>query len=653
MKFNYYKISLTLIGLLLLTNIYADDAIYELPSIGISTELPFLYTQSSQLGNQIIISDSQIIRSGANNIGQLINNIAGVQYFSGLAAEPQILIHSEPAMILVNGQALTNFSMSNPDINLIPLSEIQKIIITPAVAGTTYGNQSLGGVINIITKAPTQAENSISLAAGDPWMNQVTAVSAGQGDDANTFYRLNFQNQFQNGYRYYNQQDLTNVGFNLLHNYNNGALALDMYGLRQSLQFPGYLTQTQAQQNPRQSLATQGEGTYLGNTGLVSLTWTQNLNALWQSKTNLSFRAQGATPNFGTSYDQNYTTTSLNPELDGQFQAFNRNISTTAGVMLSQETYNFTSAPPPYFNINGANQQQYNAYGSLGIPLTKSLTLSASGRVVDIETKGQFFNNSFANPALLPGSSQSQSLALATVGLNDQLNKETSIYVRRAMGYQLPQIDQSSQTINVNSGFGLQPTTSTSYETGINWQGKKVQLDAEAFLINLDNEISFVTLNNYSANYNLPPTRREGVSIDGSFEPNNLWTLSTSLTLMKNYFREGPFEGNEIPGASDVLADINARYQITKVWSIYGETQYTGPQFAPSDNYNVAGQVPGYWLVNAALNAEFSNWLVSLRLDNITNQNYNITTVYSTYSGISYYPAPGRSAVLSLTYRFQ
>ncbi len=652
------NISLRLIvsGLLVLSPLYADESpVYELPSVGVSAAPPFLYQNSPILGNQVIISKSQIVRSGANDIGQLIGNISGVQYITGVSAEPEILIHSEPALILVNGQPLTNISMSNPDISLIPLSEIEQIIITPGGAGTIYGNQSLGGAINIITTSPTQPAQSLSVGGGTPWSNQIIGISAGP-INASTAYRADVQNQFDEGDRENSRENTGQGNFSFEKDNRSGSVVANADFMRQTMQLPGYLTDVQAESNPTQSFASQGQGTYQANTGLFGLVWTEDFNALWQMKINLSDRLQDATSNLDGIFTQKYNTLMLNPELEGRFILWNRPIDTSFGLAFSNEGYRFES-PDLYSNISGSNQQQYSSDASLNVPLTAKISLAGSGRLVAVETEGQFFNN--ATLQFNPESSQSQTLALGTIGLNAALNSETIVYIRRAMGYQLPFIDESNLTANPGAGFGLQPTTSTAYESGINWQGAEFQWDAEAFLINLQNEIGFYTpQNGLAANYNLSPTRREGITGDLSDEIAQKWTLGGSATLMNNFFETGVDAGNKIPGASNVLLDFNARYQVNSIWSVYGESQYVGPEFAEGDNANVSSQVPGYWVENLAINAEFSAWLLSLRVDNLTNQLYYSATVYAPYitaannNPVAYYPANGRTAVLTCTYRF-
>ena len=634
---------------------HASSPIYQLPSVGVTAEPPFLYQVSPQLGNQVIISHSQIVRSGANNIGQIINNIAGVQYISGLSAEPQILIHAEPALILVDGQPLTNFSMSNPDVNLIPIAEIDKIIITPSVAGTIYGNQSLGGVINIITKPTMTPEQTISILVGSPWMNQIVGVSGGPiNQDA--AYRADVQNQFNQGYRNNSEEDMGRGGVSLQRNYDTGSVLLRTDVMRQTEDYPGFLTDIQVAQNQKQSFADQGQGDYQANTGLLSLNWIQDLHELWQLKTNISDRAETANSNLDGAFSQNYNTLILNPELSGRFSLQDKPIQAMLGLMFSNENYSLAS-PSFFANINGARQQQYSTYGSLNLPLSRNLSVAASGRLLAIETQGQFFNTTTFE--FNPESSQSQNLALATIALNEQINKETTLYVRRAMGYQLPFIDESNFTANINTGFGLQATTSTSYESGITWKGARLQWDMEAFLTNIDNAIGFfIPPDGIAANYNLAPTRSQGVTGGASYQASQKWTLGTSLTLMNNYFLEGTYVGSKTPGAADILADLNARYQLNSIWSIYAESQYVGPEFAEGDNANVSSEIPGYWIENLAVNAEFSSWLLSFRIDNLSNTLNYLATVYDPYitephnNPVAYYPAAGRTAIVSLTYHF-
>jgi iron complex outermembrane receptor protein len=640
---------------LLAASAYADSPVYQLPLIEISRQPSLQLSQSPTLGNQVILSSQQIAASGANNLSQILSSVAGVEISSGLSAAPQILIHSEPALIMVNGVPLTNFSMSNPDINLIALSNVDKIIITAGSTGSIYGNQSLGGVINIITKTAAEPLKSLTVSLTNPWARELTAVAAGP-INASWNYRGSYQNQYDTGYRDHSAELNNQAALNLTQQYHSGSVKLDAFGLHQNLQYAGYLTDQQVAQNSTQSFADQGQGSYVGDTGMLSIEWLQDLSDPWQVDSHLSYRAQSANSELDGSFNQRYQTAIFNQNYTGKMNLIGRQATSNVGWSVSDETYDFNGLNE-FGDIEGANQQQYSLYGGLTYPLSTKLNFVASGRLLAVNTAGQFFNPN--TDSFNPPSSQSQNLQLLTVGLQDQLTAETSVYLRRAMGYQLPFIDESSYTVNVDSGFGLQATTSTSYELGTHWQGDNTQLNAEAFITDLNNEIGFyMPENGIAANYNLPSTRREGISIDGQYQPNRKWTLQISATGMNNYFQQGPDIGNEIPGAAEWLASSSATYQWTKVWSVYGQWQYTGAEYAQGDNANASSKIPAYSVFNVAVNAHWQDWQLSLRLDNFSNTAYNLATVYNQYistphnNDVAYYPAPGRTAMLTAQYQF-
>ena len=45
----------------------------------------------------------------------------------------------------------------------IPVEMIEKVEIIKGAAGTLYGSEAMGGVVNIITKKPGQAKQGISI----------------------------------------------------------------------------------------------------------------------------------------------------------------------------------------------------------------------------------------------------------------------------------------------------------------------------------------------------------------------------------------------------------------------------------------------------------------------------------------------------------
>ena len=58
------------------------------------------------------------------------------------------------SLILVDGFPLANVSLLTPNFNSIALSDIERIDIIQGSQGSLWGNQAVGGVLNIVTRHP-------------------------------------------------------------------------------------------------------------------------------------------------------------------------------------------------------------------------------------------------------------------------------------------------------------------------------------------------------------------------------------------------------------------------------------------------------------------------------------------------------------------
>lgn len=88
--------------------------------------------------------------SGNANIGQSLNN--------GGFGESYIALRNLPTLVLIDGKRLNISPFStfvgtfSPDLNMIPISMIERVEILKDGASATYGSDAIGGVVNIITK---------------------------------------------------------------------------------------------------------------------------------------------------------------------------------------------------------------------------------------------------------------------------------------------------------------------------------------------------------------------------------------------------------------------------------------------------------------------------------------------------------------------
>ena len=122
-----------------------------------------------------IISRQEIEASGASNVSEVLRNQGGIYLtdFFGAGTHSSVAMRgfssstaASNTLVIVDGRRLNNIDLSAPDLNSISIKDIERIEIIQGSAGTLYGDQAVGGVINIITKVPEQARKEIQLSAG-------------------------------------------------------------------------------------------------------------------------------------------------------------------------------------------------------------------------------------------------------------------------------------------------------------------------------------------------------------------------------------------------------------------------------------------------------------------------------------------------------
>ena len=143
-----------------------------IPKTTLAIKAEYLHLLNAS-GSQIIISKKQVKQSGAKTLTQLLQNTSAIHmFYSNDPSTPTISMRgfgdnaTANTLILLNGFPLQSPDMSNDFLNLVPINEIQSIIISPESAGVLYGNNAVGGVINIITSQPKKFSAGIRLGAG-------------------------------------------------------------------------------------------------------------------------------------------------------------------------------------------------------------------------------------------------------------------------------------------------------------------------------------------------------------------------------------------------------------------------------------------------------------------------------------------------------
>lgn len=105
-----------------------------------------------------VIPKEKFIQLGAQNLGELLLNEANIQVGQDAVMGSNAImqgIGGQDIKILINGIPVIGRVNGNVDLGQIVLSNVERVEIIEGPMSVVYGTDALGGVINIITKNPT------------------------------------------------------------------------------------------------------------------------------------------------------------------------------------------------------------------------------------------------------------------------------------------------------------------------------------------------------------------------------------------------------------------------------------------------------------------------------------------------------------------
>lgn len=140
----------------------------------------------SQIAENITVITADEIRSiNAHTLSDILDTVSGIQleHNGGPGVSPFTFLHSSDfryVQVLLDGVAITNLSSNFSEISTIPAMIIERVEIVKGPSSTAWG-QSLGGVINVITKSAEQrkAGGSATASIGERTTSDTRAELSG------------------------------------------------------------------------------------------------------------------------------------------------------------------------------------------------------------------------------------------------------------------------------------------------------------------------------------------------------------------------------------------------------------------------------------------------------------------------------------------
>jgi iron complex outermembrane receptor protein len=635
----------------------------EVPSVlvsGARTEQSTLTTPASI----DVITRQQIESSGARHLVEVLRGQGGVQindlYGDGSRASIDMRGFGDTAasntLVLVDGRRLNNPDIASPDLNSIALDDVERIEIVQGSAGVLFGDQAVGGVINIITRKPGTLRHSLKLSAGSYKTVDLHAMTS-QALDNGVNYRLSLNLRDTDNYREHNEASYINGFGKLGVDYDSGALFMEVQYIDDELNTPGTLFDDEVaadrkQVSPNFATDFSNAETRIGRLGLA-----QEITDNWSFEGELTNRDTSGvfrlSSVFGAETEDSTQDRSINeftPRFIGVIPSLNHTI-VTIGADLIESDYHLSSRFGDQFN----NQSQRSSYLQAAIP---------AGELVDITlgVRHASVNNNLLDTgpfALFPlGKGIDDNVTVGTAGLSIKATNNLRILLRADENYRFVKVDEFLQPAFTPTfdPVILKTQEGLSLETGIEWTQGSNTARLIIYKLDLENEIAYDPVN--FANINLDETERKGVIASGYWKTTKRLGISGSYTFTDAEVSNGAFAGKNIPFVADHSLLLASDYTLNEAWQLYAELFAISDRVFSGDFDNVLGKLPGYGVVNLMAEYRIDDFTFSGRVNNVLNKQYSDvgqlgTDPNSFEAREAFFPSPEINFLLTAAWNFR
>lgn len=609
-----------------------------------------------------VITHDQIIKSGATRVTDLLRGQGGVQiqdlYGDGSRTIVSMRGFGENAgantLLLVDGRRLNNTDLKAPDLGFISVKDIERIEIVQGSAAVLFGDQAVGGVINIITRKTDSLE---------------IAGEAGYGSYGHNFQIARISNRFENGvgirvsaerrqsdnFRNHNDFKYDNLFANLDYEWDRGDIFAEFLHVHEDLETPGALFRENLAVS-RTGVRPLGAMDFNDSTSDVGRIGGSFLIAPdWEFAAEYTYRNEDVNGCliFCTVFVQHRLARAFNPRIRGNIPIGDKNLQMIVGSDIEYTDYKLNS--PVGDTVN--DQAMHAVYGLLTLPVNNQISLTGGIRYARLENDN-FKRDPFTAPfPLLTRKKNSDDQTAYSIGIVYTPTQPWRIFLKGETVFRFPLADELTGTVAPSDILKTQ--TGKSFEAGVEWHNDRIYTRFTGFKLDLEDEIAFdPTAGFFGANVNFDPTVRTGAIVEVNITPSELVDIGAQYTYTDAGFESGPFSGNRIPFVARHQLHLNASWQFQQNWSLFGEMFMIGNRVAIGDIADAFPHLPGYGIGNMNLRYDNGHLSFSAKLNNMLDKKYSSSAATGLNENIGFavdtgfYPAPERNFMLTIGYRY-
>jgi iron complex outermembrane receptor protein len=616
---------------------------YQAPPLVVTRGTPL---QAPAPSSVALITRKQIETSAASSLVEVLRTQAGLQIRDTLGDGNRVALSlrgfgenaANNTLVLVDGRRLNNPSQQAADLNSVPLGNIERIEIIRGAGSVLYGDQAVGGVINIITRTPSENEAYVETSRGSHDLEAYRGHAYRQLGAGFSLY-ANGEARHADGYRDNNNAGYSNAFARLRHDHDGGWLLAEYQSIDDELRLPGALSEAQRRADRKASVKPLDFSD--SKTQVNRFAARQALAENWTADFDYSYRDSDAKGFLSGAFTQGTRVETFSPRLTAHWDSALGRSEWLLGHDHITSDYELGSA----FGDTLFRQTLRDWYSQLSQPLGHDLSLTLGYRASEVEDRNQGL-----------GLRHTDREDSSSLGLSWQANARTRLFLKREDVLRFANVDDNGFT-SPGTSF-LEPQTGVSWESGIEWQDAIQRYQLSLYRLDLENEIAFDSAApgpfGPGANVNLDDTRRDGLLLEGRRQLSDRLNLNGQYSFTDARYLAGNFKGHDVPWVARHTAGLGLSYLLLDGLSTYLEANYTGPRHLSSDDGHVMPRAGGYTLFNLGLSYDYQQFSSRLRINNLTGKRYDSFAGYNAFvaGNKALYPAPEEELQLSVGYRF-
>ena len=610
-----------------------------------------------------VIDEKMIAQSGANNLAELLRGQAGVHISDLFGDGSQATVDlrgfgpsaSSNTLILIDGRRLNNSAdQAAPDLSTIDLEDIQQIEILQGSGGVLYGNQAVGGVINIIRKKVTQDKVAVGLKAGSYDSSKVSAsIDKLVG---NTQLAVTVFSSSSDNYRDHNETEIKHVSLRANHDYRSFSGYLELAKNDDHILTPGALFQSELDVSRTQSVPIYSNDFFDTQTDTFQIGMdkeiddSQSLNINYSRRINDREFIQTIRPTpapFPTPVPFLSTQDRDTQTLSGKYiikpEKFTGS-SIILGFNLEETDYELLSL----FGPQEMDQTINDIYLLSNWSISNWSVITAGLRYSD--QQAEIFDGTVTTPI-------SDSVSVISLGFTQRVG-DWKLSARADQNFRYPTVEEHTN-VPFGDPLGLETQEGVSLEFGAEIFTNNDRYRATLYSIELDNEIAFDSSG--FANLNLDATSRQGLILEASNQWSERTSTNLSFTLLDAEITDGAFNGNTLPLVPEKTFRLDGLYQINQNMRVNLEFIAVDEQVFGGDFANTLGKLDGYNVLNGNFSYSVNRWDLAFRINNLLDEEYSeIGSQFTDFSAFpptitifeSFFPSPERNFWISAKYAF-